>query len=95
MKLNLSILKYFSLSKIFFSILIFSFFFLNASENVKATENFDTSYNVVYDVKEDETTRVTLYIGLTNKTSDFYAASYGVQTGYEDAKNIYVADGSG
>lgn len=60
-----------------------------------ASENFDTSYNIVYDVSENENTRVTLNIGLTNKTTDRYASSYGVQTGFENVSNIVVRDGSG
>ncbi len=50
---------------------------------------------MVYDVFENENTRVTLNIGLTNKTTDYYAASYGVQTGFDNISNIAVKDGSG
>lgn len=69
--------------------------FLFLPEKSLANGNFDTSYKVTYSVKEDQTTRVTLSVGLTNKSSDFYAASYGVQTGYDDIKNIYVQDSTG
>ena len=95
MKQNLSIFKFRILARFLFFFFIFFSLFLILTKNSFAAQNFDTSYNVVYEVREDETTRVTLYVGLTNKTTGYYAASYGVQTGYEDIKNIYVADGSG
>jgi transglutaminase-like putative cysteine protease len=74
-----------------FLILLFAF----SGKALAATENFSTSYNVLYDISENESTRVTLNIGLKNKTSDYYAASYSVQTGFDDISNIRVADGSG
>jgi hypothetical protein len=78
------------------SFLLFILFFtILKTQDVFASENFSTSYKVIYDVKESEITRVTLNVGLTNKSSDFYAASYGVQTGFEDIKNINVSDSSG
>lgn len=76
------------------SFFVFSFLFLFPKKSL-ASENFDTSYNVVYGVGTNGNTRVTLNIGLTNKTTDYYAASYGVQTGFDDIKNIRVTDGSG
>ena len=88
---SLSYLKLFKLL-IFLAVIFSSLFF---SQKVGATENFDTSSEVIYDVKDDETTRVTLNIGLTNKSSDFFAASYSVQTGFEDIKNINIKDSLG
>lgn len=81
--------------KTFFVLISLLIIVILSSKSSFASENFSTSYNVVYEVKENESTRVTLNVGLTNKTSDFYAASYGVQTGFENIKNIYVVDGSG
>jgi len=79
------------LSLILLLIVVFTF----SSQKTFASGNFDTSYNIVYDVNENENTRVTLNIGLTNKSTDYYAASYGVQTGFDNISNISVKDGSG
>lgn len=83
--------KYYSLFFILFFISI-TFIF---TQKVFAVDNFDTSYNVIYDVKEDETTNVTFNIGLTNKSSDFFATSYNVQTGFNDIENLKVQDSLG
>jgi len=78
-------------------LLLISIFLISGvfNKSFAAPSNFSTSYNVTYAVSEDDTTRVTLDIGLKNKTSDFYAASYGVQTGFDDITNIKVTDSSG
>lgn len=80
-----------------FLLFLISIFLVSGIFNKSFAEpgNFSTSYNVTYAVSVDDTTRVTLDIGLKNKTSDFYAASYGVQTGFDDVTNIKVIDGSG
>ena len=57
--------------------------------------NFSTSYNVIYNVNDNQTTRVVLNIGLKNKTTDYYASSYEVQTGFDNISNIFVNDGTG
>jgi transglutaminase-like putative cysteine protease len=83
------------LSKIFVIFFLF-FVFLFFNKSVFAdSKNFSTTYNVVYNVNNDGVTRVTLNIGLKNKTSDYYASSYEVQTGFDNISNIYVEDGSG
>ncbi len=69
-------------------------FFSNAGK-IEASDNFSTSYSVIYNVSDSETTRVTLNIGLKNKTSDYYVSSYGVQTGFDNISNVAVTDGSG
>lgn len=83
----------FKISRLPILILLFAFFI--SFENAFASENFDTSYNVIYDVKNDESTIVTLDIGLTNKTTEFYATTYQVQTVFDDISNVYVADSTG
>lgn len=83
------------MSRVLFYFFAFALLFLTFAKPSIASENFDTSYKVTYTISENENTRVTLDIGLTNKTTDYYAASYGVQTGFEDISNIRVTDGSG
>ncbi|MEK9208018.1 MAG: hypothetical protein AAB922_06020, partial [Patescibacteria group bacterium] len=73
-------------------ILLFAFFFFLFIPNTYAKSNFDTTYNVVYDASNNENTKVTLNIELKNKTSDYYASSYSVQTGFVDKKNIKATD---
>ncbi len=73
-------------------ILLFAFFFFLFIPNAYAKSNFDTTYNVVYDASNNENTKVTLNIELKNKTSDYYASSYSVQTGFVDIKNIKATD---
>jgi len=95
MKTNLSGFTVAKLFNVGLLALFFLFFPLFFKTNAFASENFSTSYNVVYDVKDNEITRVTLNIGLTNKTTDYYAASYSVQAGFDNIKNIFVTDASG
>lgn len=77
-------------------VLIFlSLLYILSFERVYASENFDTSYNVIYDVKNDESTLVTLDIGLTNKSTNSYATTYRVQTIFDEISNVYVADPTG
>ena len=82
--------------KKFLSLILFAVFLLFFFAPLTySAENFSTSYRVTYRVADDQNTRVTLDIGLRNKTSDYYAASYSVQTGFDDISNIAVQDGSG
>ena len=85
----------FRFTKLFSLFLFLAYLFLTSTNVIYANDNFNTSYKVTYDVKDDMNTNVNLDIGLTNKTSDYYAASYEVQTGFDDIKNITVKDASG
>lgn len=76
-------------------LLLFFFLFFFSFSNAFAADNFATYYNVRYDVLENETTKVTIGVELKNKTSDYYASSYSVQTGFEDIKNINISDSRG
>ncbi len=82
MKKNLSLLFFFAL-----------FFFF--SSKVFADNNFSTNYDVIYSVASNENTNVLIDIELKNKTSDYYAASYTVQTGFREINNIKASDSSG
>lgn len=79
-----------------FSLLILSLFSLLISvKPTNAAENFDTSYNVTYTVNEAGITRVTMKIGLTNTTSDYYASSYKIRVGFDDIANLNATDPGG
>ncbi len=86
---------FFKIHKLFLSLFLFFLLFFALPNYSFAAKNFDTSYAVVYDVSPSGVTRVTLNIGLTNKTTDYYAASYGVQTGFDNISNVKVTDGTG
>jgi hypothetical protein len=94
-------LKFLSLPKrIFVNLFLFNLIFfclisLASSITFAKSDNFSTNYTVIYDVKDSQITRVSLNIGLKNTTSEYYASSYEVQTGFDDISNIYVEDGSG
>lgn len=77
------------------SLILFLVFFLVSSNFAFADENFATKYNVTYDVSDKGTTRVLLDIELRNKTTEFYASSYTVQTGFRKIENLSVSDREG
>lgn len=75
--------------------LVFVLIFLFAPQAIFADSNFTTDYNVTYNVLENALTHVTFDIALTNKTSQYYASSYGVQVGFDDIENILARDSLG
>ncbi len=76
-------------------LLTFFFCFFVFVGSVSAKTNFLTYYNVSYNVSENEVTKVSLDIDLKNNTSEYYASSYSVQTGFLDIENISVRDSGG
>ncbi len=60
-----------------------------------AADNFATSYNVTYQVQENENTKVTFDISLKNLSTNFYASSYRIQLGYKDIENASAKDSGG
>lgn len=60
-----------------------------------AIENFDAVYNVTYDVKEDTNTHATIHVSLTNKTDKYYPASYALQIGFNEIKDLKATDPGG
>lgn len=79
--------------KIFFC--LFTFFFILSSEPALAASNFTTEYDVTYSVRENGTTRVAFAISLTNTTSQYYAASYKVNLGFDNISVISASDPDG
>lgn len=79
---------------IVFSLFIY-FFFSSLVSSVFSESNFTTDYNVTYNVLENALTHVTFDITLSNKTSQYYASSYGIQVGFEDIENVLARDSSG
>ncbi len=74
------------------SLFLFFVFFIVFSPSANAESNFSTYYNVTYQVSGDGNTKVTLNVDLTNDTTDFYASSYSVQTGFKEINNIKASD---
>lgn len=79
------------LKSVFFSIL----FILLTPQAVWASEYFSTSYDVTYDVQDSGSTKGTIEVTLTNKTSDYYASSYKIQAGFTDIENVQASDPGG
>lgn len=77
------------------SLFVFLAIFLASPSKIFAASNFSTYYNVTYNAGSDETTKVVMDVELKNSTSDYYASSYTIQTGYQDLKNILVSDTGG
>lgn len=71
------------------------FFFQTFAAQIFASEYFGTSYFVTYDIADSGSTRGTVDVTLTNKTSDYYASSYKVQLGFDDVRNVTARDGAG
>ena len=75
------------------------FFFLSLlfplPKTAFAETNFSTDYNVTYAVNSSGNTRVDIKASLKNLSDKYYAASYSVQVGFSDIKNIYAYDESG
>lgn len=78
------------MKKILYLVLFLVFFFL-FSGNAKAESNFSTSYDVRYNVSDDQNTKIFFDVELKNRTSDYYASSYNLQTGFKKAENIKVS----
>jgi transglutaminase-like putative cysteine protease len=79
--------------KILTFIIFVIFFFVPRS--VFAESNFITDYDVTYNVLENSLTHVTFDIALTNKTSQYYASSYGIQVGFKNVTNVLSSDSKG
>ncbi|MFH1833158.1 MAG: transglutaminase-like domain-containing protein [Candidatus Levyibacteriota bacterium] len=77
-----------------FVVFLFCFLFLSITK-VCALDNFYTSYDANYNVSENGTTQVLFNISLTNKTENYYASSYKIRTGFDDAQNINAFDAGG
>ena len=76
----------------FFLALIFLFLFPNS---VNAAGNFTTEYNVIYTATETGLTHAKLQGVLTNTSSQYYAASYKMQVGFDEITNVKASDADG
>ncbi len=76
--------------KIFIFVFILVLFLI--PQSAFAASNFTTDYKVTYNVLENALTHVTFDVGLTNKTSQYYASSYSIQVGFKNIENILVRD---
>ncbi|MDP2933995.1 MAG: hypothetical protein Q8N81_07780, partial [bacterium] len=56
---------------------------------------FETTYNVRYEVKTDGLVHVSQTISLKNKLSSLYATRYSLSLPSENIKNIVAADNTG
>lgn len=73
----------------FFLFFAFQLIFL---QKAHAQTNFSTFYDVSYQVSENEVTSVAIDVDLKNNTTDFYADSYNIQTGFDNITNIKATD---
>lgn len=80
-----------------FLLLIFNILLLNnyIVANVRAADNFASSYNFLYEVSEDGNTKVTQNISLTNLTTNFYPVEDTITFGTERLENISAYDSLG
>lgn len=86
-------LEFKRMRKILVFILFLIFFF---TPNLAfADSNFVTDYSVTYNVMDNALTHVTFDVTLSNKTSQYYASSYGIQVGFKDIENVLVRDSLG
>lgn len=79
-------------------VLLFAFFITvlqNNSQVAYAENEFTSSYNVVYAIKDTGTARVTQNIFITNTTSDYYVNEYSLTISSTKINNIYASDSEG
>lgn len=81
--------------KIFLFILSLLLLSLSSLAKAEASSDFLASYNVKYQVANDQNTHVQLNITLSNKTDNYYAASYKIHLGFNDIRNVKANDGEG
>lgn len=83
------------MKKLLIILFVFIFSLYLIPTHVFAESNFATDYNVTYNVLENALTHVTFNVTLSNKTSQYYASSYGIQVGFENIENVLVSDNGG
>lgn len=70
-------------------------YILFAAQSALASDYFTRDYKILYTVKEDGKTNVSITITLTNKTSDYYASSDTLSVGFNDIENLSDKDPDG
>ena len=83
------------MKKILIILFVFIFSLYLIPPHVFAENNFTTDYSVTYNVLENALTHVTFNITLANKTSQYYASSYGIQVGFKNIENVLASDNGG
>jgi len=83
------------MKKILIILFLFIFSLYLIPSHVFAESNFTTDYSVTYNVLENALTHVTFNISLANKTSQYYASSYGIQVGFKNIENVLASDNGG
>ena len=76
------------------TLFIFSFLIL-VPKNAHAAGEFQTDYNVIYNVEANGRTNVTQEIKLTNKTANFYADKFELKIGSAKVDNVVASDSAG
>lgn len=83
------------MKKLFLAVFALFLFLYIIPTHIFADSDFTTDYAVTYNVMENALTHVTFDITFTNKTSQYYASSYGIQVGFNDIKNVLASDSLG
>lgn len=76
-------------------LLIFTIFASLTLPKIFAAEEFKTTYNTLYYVKENEEVRVTQRVTIENLTSQYFVSQYQFTIGSEKPKNITAWDSGG
>ncbi len=69
--------------------------FLFTPQDVFASPNFTTDYQVIYDISESGATKADIAISLTNKTAKNYATDYQMLLGFDDISDFRSSDAQG
>jgi transglutaminase-like putative cysteine protease len=76
-------------------LILMIFFFVNFSSIALASEEFETVYNVRYEVDQQGVTHVSQEISLTNKLSNVYATRYALNLETSKIENVEAEDAKG
>lgn len=78
-----------------FLLIFLGFVFLILAAPIRAEGEFETSFDITYEVRTAGVTAVTQKISLTNKVSDIYAKEYHFSIGSTRVQNANASDGLG
>ncbi|MCL5411297.1 MAG: transglutaminase family protein [Patescibacteria group bacterium] len=90
----LKIGKKYQVALVFFTILLISITLASAKQ-IFAADKFSVSYDVIYNVEENNNTQVTQNVRLTNQTRNFYATEYTLSIGSTKIKDVSASDNGG
>ena len=83
------------LFKIFFFILLFSVIYYLFLGEAKAEGEFQTDYDINYQINQNGRTTVQQDITLTNKTTRYYATKFSLSLGVTKVTNVKASDAQG